>query len=214
MTVSAKVAVHFVQRTAGAPERLYLLLHGYHQCGADFYRDLEPLIPGSAQVVAPNGPFPLPRSFPLNANRKHEELFRSFAWYFYDAKKQRYLIDYQHSAGLLAGLAEQLAPNLPVTIVGYSQGGYLALFAAERIPLCDHVIGLNCSWRGDKLKTAAKIRVDSIHGAQDEVVDPRSAHERHMDLIAGGARGEFHLVEGEGHALGPGALNCLAKVLA
>lgn len=205
--------VDFVHRKSKAPKRLYLLLHGYHQCGEDFFQAVEGLIPPDGEVIAPNGPFPLPRTFPLDADRKHKELFRAFAWYFYDAKKKRYLIDYGHSATLLANLLEHLKIELPVTIVGYSQGGYLGPFAAEKIPTCDHLIGLNCSWRGDKLKAPLKIRIDSINGAEDEVVNPRLAHDRHLDLIAAGAKGEFHLIEKEAHALRSGALKCLKNVL-
>ena len=90
---------------------------------------------------------------------------------------------------------------MPLTIIGYSQGGYLAPFVGEKIPQTKHVIGVNCRFRFDKLPDKLNFKIDGIHGEQDENVDPLRAKESFGVLKDRGASGGFYIVEKEGHRL-------------
>ena len=164
---------------------------------------IAPLLPSDGEILAPNGPFPLPGRFPLSEKRDEQQFVKSFAWYFYDRATRRFFIDYTIPARLLGNLIKE-RDELPLTIIGYSQGGYLSLFAAQEIPHCDHIIGINGSWRDDKLppSTTLNLRIDSINGEEDKVVDPVQASKGHRRLLAMGATGTFYPIKGGEHRWG------------
>ena len=206
----------FVLSRPSNPTRRYLLLHGYAERGEKMFNRVASLIPYEGEIIAPNGPFPLPGRFPLSEEREGQQFVKSFAWYFYDRATRRFFIDYSIPARLLGNLLQQENDHLPVTIIGYSQGGYLSLFAAGEIPRCDHIIGINGSWRDDKLppNTSLNLRIDSINGEQDAIVDPQQAKEGHQRLIARGARGGFYSIPREEHRWGEGFVGKLKELIA
>ena len=194
--------MEFILRRPSNASRRYLLLHGYAERGEKMFNRVASIIPPEGEIIAPDGPFPLPGRFPLNpqTQRGEQQFIKSFAWYFYDRATGRFFIDYTVPARLLGNLMKCLE-DLPLTIVGYSQGGYLSLFAAGEIPGCDHIIGINGSWRDDKLPSALplNLRIDSINGAGDDIVDPRKAQEAHRRLLQRGAGGTFYKIPSAGH---------------
>ena len=202
-----------VHRSNGALRR-YLLLHGYAERGEKIFNRIAPILPSNGEIIAPNGPFPLPGRFPLSVAREEQQFVQSFAWYFYDRATERFFIDYAIPARLLGNLMKQW-DDLPVTIIGYSQGGYLSLFAAQEIPRCDHIIGINGAWRDDKLPQdlSLKLRIDSINGERDEIVDPQRAQKAHQRLLARGANGAFYSIKGEEHRWGEGLKNKLQQII-
>ena len=204
MRIPCWLDVEFVLHRPPRPTRRYLLLHGYAERGEKMFNRIASLLPPDGEIIAPSGPFPLPGRFPLSEQRDEQQFVKSFAWYFYDKAAQHFFIDYTIPSRLLRNLIIEL-DELPLTIIGYSQGGYLSLFAACEIPQCDHIIGINSSWREDKLHPDAslkKLRVDSINGEKDKIVDPVYARKRHERLLAKGATGTFHSIKGGEHRWG------------
>ena len=185
------------------PSRRYLLLHGYAERGEKMFNRIASLLPPDGEILAPSGPFPLPGRFPLSEQRDEQQFIKSFAWYFYDKATQHFFIDYTIPARLLRNLITEL-DELPLTIIGYSQGGYLSLFAACEIPQCNHIIGINGSWRDDKLppNISLNLRVDSINGEEDKIVNPVRAKEGHNRLLTKGATGTFYSIKGGEHRWG------------
>ncbi len=195
-------------------ERIFLLLHGYCETGDKIYHCLIDTLPSGNLIVAPNGLYPIPKSFPLEKRKSSEDLLQGHAWYFYDATKDHFLIDYDIPAHYLSSFLHQINPkNLPVTLIGYSQGGYLCPFVAQKYSKIDHIIGINCSYRVDKLDTLSKVRIDSINGDCDLVVDPQKAKERHQKLILKGCSGKFNLIENEAHKLTPVLVNMVKELV-
>ena len=182
------------------PRELCLLLHGYLQHGPKILRELGPVLPDTALVLAPNGPFPLP--YPSGDHFKVAN-----AWYFYDAKKDDYFVAPTVAARTLARALDQLAvarpeiARLPLRIIGFSQGGYLAPIAAESLPLTRQVILIAASVLPDEIAATVPFRVDAVHGDGDEVVACAGAAERHAQFIAAGNSGKFTTVAGTGHEM-------------
>ena len=187
--------VDYIKNDCPNPKRVILLLHGYGEKAQKIFKRLIGYLPEGSLVIAPNGPFPLPV--------KAEDSYKiSFAWYFFDPIKDKFFIDYELPSELLKNFYQQLnLPNLPLTIIGYSQGGYLAPLVGEKIPQTSHVIGINCRFRYDKLKEVPNFKLDGIHGKNDIVVDPSRALESFEILKKRGLRGNFYLLENEGHLL-------------
>ena len=215
-------------RLEGNPEgggsqggRVYLLLHGYGENGDKAFRHMAPaLLPSDNDnndddilILAPNAPFPIPSKVGVPV--------AAFAWYFYDPVREVFHIDYSCPASILKALLFHLGLHeRPTTVIGFSQGGYLAPFVGEKVASIDHVIGVACRFREDKLGDTLSFRLDGIHGSEDEIVDPHNAQKSHAKLLQdrkgrGRVEGQFHLLEGEGHTMkGPKAMACLKGLLA
>lgn len=175
---------------------LVIFLHGYGQSAQNFYSDIKDIIDDTHSVLIPNGPFPLP-----GKARTVESL--GFAWYFYDSQSDEYYIPYEIPAQMIQSLIEELnVSTLPKIIVGYSQGGYLAPFVAEVLTNIKNVICINSSFRDDFMKkTNEDFLVHAINGANDDLVDPKLARERHEKLSRLNRQGDFNLIADTNHRI-------------
>jgi len=184
-------------RSSENPSRLVLLLHGYTLAGPWMLSKCGPALPPELEknsvILAPNAPFPIPE--------KTKDGYKvGFSWYFYDPAIDDYFIDMKVACRFLIEMIRKLGfENLPVTIIGFSQGGYLAPFVAQEVPKVDHIIGIACQFLNEELELNAQIRMDQIHGANDDTVDPLRARKSHDALTKSGIKGEFYLLPGVGH---------------
>lgn len=177
-----------VIRRAQNPASVVLLLHGLHERGKRIYRKLLPYLPADATVIAPNGPFPLPR-------HKDGRVSYGHSWYFFDKAEQKYFIDQTLAKFWLRDLLEIENPKkLPVTIIGFSQGGYLAPLAGNEIKETNLVIGLACEFRSTLIREKLPFKLVQIHGEEDEVVKLDWAKEQISILDKTGINVELHTV--------------------
>lgn len=146
------------------PKELILLLHGYDERGKRIFRKLAPYLPSHALILAPNGPYPLPRP-------KVDRLDFGYAWYFYDKFKERHPHGPDLPAQWLADLIGLHNPSrLPVTIIGFSQGGFLAPTVAFKVPETKLVVGVGCAFVSGFFPERPKFDLINLHGQSDEVV--------------------------------------------
>jgi predicted esterase len=204
------VSMHPVEK----PSRLYLLLHGFSQSGEKIYSRAEHLIlqsNNSAFILAPNGPYPMAQP----SSEVGDEGWRvGFSWYFHDPKKDDYFIDMENAVVLLKGMIEEAGlKGIPTTVIGFSQGGYLAPIFAEKCPQVDHVIGIGCEFLKDEMKSPVHFRLDAIHGEEDDIVLSQNSKNSHEALIARGAKGTFISLAGEGHSMNLAVLTALKTLI-
>ncbi len=177
------------------PRELILLLHGFAESGQRILEKLEPLLPAEAVVLAPDGPFPMP-------HRAEHGYIMTHSWYLYDPLTKEYFIDMQLALGFLAnGIAQLKLAHLPKRIIGFSQGGYLAPFAAQKLSDVRQIIGVACEYLSDELTGALPARIDAVHGSADEVVALGDARSSHAALLARGVTGTFFEIEGSAHRI-------------
>lgn len=174
-------------------DQLFLLLHGFGEDGQKMLKRLKGYLPSSSLLLAPNGPYPLPQ-------KTEEGIHLGYAWYFYDSIKKRYYIDYELPASFLEGLIKAIGwEKKELTIIGYSQGGYLAPFAGLKMPKCKQVITVNANYKYDMYDYPINFQFDGLNGMKDEMVDPHTAKESFQKLIEKGVRGSFYEFPEEGH---------------
>ena len=189
------------------PKRAFLLLHGYGESGAKMYSRFESILPKDSLILAPNGFYPIPK-MSLGG------ITLNFAWYFFDPIQKKYYIDYDLPSTFLKGLVKEvIGENTPITIIGYSQGGYLSPFAAQKIPNTDHVIAINCNYKYEMLEQKLNFKMDGIHGKLDNIVDPDQAFESHKVLQKKGMKGSFYYLEDEHHKLTTSYYKLIQKLL-
>lgn len=193
------------------PARLILLLHGYTQSGASMMRKCEPLFSSTefddALIVAPCGPYPLPR-------RTESGYSVGYSWYFYDPFTDEYFIDMEIALRYLEALLESLgARALAATVIGFSQGGYLAPFLGRTLPNLEQVVGIAAQYLKGEVPEPVSFRMDAIHGSADEVVPIGPAEQAHAEFLHAGARGVFRRVEGAGHRIDAEMLSALGELI-
>jgi predicted esterase len=187
--------------------QIFLLLHGFGQQAETIFNQVKNLIPSHAKIIAPNGPFPL-------IKKRHKELKYSFAWYFYNPFSQDFLIDYEVPSTLLKNFIEHLQyEKLPITIIGHSQGGYLAPFVGQKLKMTKQVIGINCRFREDMLEPKLTFRLDAISGLEDQVVDPQNALQSFESLQKKGVKGRFIGLKNHGHEVSELCLKSLKELI-
>ena len=178
--LSANFQFKTVERRPPEPKSVVLLLHGLNERGLRIYRKLINYLPTDSYVMAPNAPFPLPR---MKVNR----LDFGYTWYFYDKFTDTYLVDQALSLSLLKDLLVRANPNhLPVTVIGFSQGGYLAPLVGFENKDVKDVIGIGCEFRSHFFDQVPNFELHAVHGADDTIIP--SAH----------ALGEIELLKGKG----------------
>jgi predicted esterase len=175
--------------------QIILLLHGLGERGKRIYRKLLKYLPDDALVLSPNGPFPIRRP-------KTERMDFGHSWYFYDKFEKKYFITQDLSKYWLRDLVRSENLNkLPVIIIGFSQGGYLAPLVGQEIPETKLVIGLACEFRSNLIEKKPCFPLIQIHGDKDKVVPLASAEEEKMKLKHQGVDIELHSIEGADHRI-------------
>lgn len=188
-------------------DSIYLLLHGYLLDGEFMFNKLKDALPKNSLIIAPNGPFMVPQ-------KKGEEYFPKYSWYFFDPNKKSFYINYEPAADYLKTILSKYNPNKkPVTIIGYSQGGYLSPKVAEIVPEVKKVIGLACVFRNTKFEFRSDITFHQIHGNIDLAVEMPGALAEWCILKDRGNTGEFIELADVGHRLSPEFLTALEDLL-
>ena len=145
-------------------DTVFLVLHGVMEKGSRMMRRMQQALPENALILAPDGPFPIPTKMKTGYKVR-------YAWYFFDNIKNIYVIDYQYSTNLLVNLLKALNfDKKQLVIIGYSQGGYLAPFVAQKSPQVKYIIGLACVFKQDLLAEKLTIPFTLVHGRQDSMV--------------------------------------------
>ena len=175
-----------------SPKSIILLLHGLNERGRRIYRKLGKYLPEDSIVLAPNAPFPLTTGIQLGSG---------YAWYFYDKTTQTYPVGPAVSLNFLCTLLTQYNPqNLPVFIIGFSQGGYLAPQLAYKDSNVKSVIGIGCEFRRRFINQIPNFELVGIHGEQDTIIHINNAIEEINFLKEMGAKTKFVSTPG-GHEI-------------
>lgn len=187
-------------------DRVLVLMHGYQQVASRMLEKVKRVFGSEVYIVAVEAPFPVPL-------RKNDGSFEpGYSWYFYDLDRKRAVIDFSASVGFMKSVLQELnLGDRPLTLMGFSQGGYASLAVAHQVSQIDHVIGLGCQFRPDRVGGSdlgvLQCRVDAVHGELDDIVDFDLAKKYFAELKGHGVEGEFIAVPGVGHRLDDRILN-------
>ncbi|CAM2005889.1 alpha/beta hydrolase [Acanthopleuribacter pedis] len=176
-------------------EEMWLLLHGYQQRGSVVLEKLKPYCPDSVRLVAPDAPFPAPHQSAAGWRM-------GFAWYLFDPATQIYHVPMEPAVALLRAFVAGIRGRARrIRVIGYSQGGYLAPFAARALTNIVQAVGINCRFRDESLKEILPFPLDAVHGKRDALVDLARSMQSHGQLLKIGNTGRFVTVEQAGHGI-------------
>jgi predicted esterase len=193
--LQSKFKLTVVERRPETPKSILLLLHGLDERGLRIYRKLIKFLPEHTLVLAPNAPFPLPRPKPDRTDY-------GYTWYFYDRFSQDYEVNQSFALSLLTELIRLENPTkLPVSIIGFSQGGYLAPLLGYEVAETERVIGIGCEFRHYFFKSPPHFKLSAFHGAKDQIIPAQNAKneidllkEKEIDV-------SWHLIENAKHEI-------------
>ncbi len=213
--IDVKVSLPFdsqLRKVEGSKE-LILLLHGYQQSGAKIYRDTLEALPKTATVLAPNGPFPIPRK------SDDGKIKLGYSWYFFDFAAKEFIIPMNSGIEFLVrGIHDLGFSDYIKTVIGFSQGGYMAPFLVNELSNVKQFIGIGCEFLHANYKPAADyatkaFRVDGIGGDNDEIVRHGSSRASHEKFLKLGFEGRFHSLPNVGHEINADVRNKLREIL-
>lgn len=190
-------------------KRVYLLLHGYMQDGEFIFKKLQKSLPKDTLILAPNGAYLLP-------SQKNNQFSPKYAWYFFDPATRTYYINYTPAAEYLASILNEYNPQkVPVTVIGYSQGGYLSPKVSELVEQVDQIIGIACVFRNNKFVQKKRVIYHQIHGQLDAIVDINGARTEWDQLKKRGNNfGKFIEIPDVGHRLTNEYVDVIATLIA
>ncbi len=194
--LNCQYPIKFYERRPERAKRLILLLHGLNERGLRIYRKLIKYLPEDAHVIAPNGPYPIARAKP-------DRIDFGYSWYFYDRAQANYPVDQSWAIQTLKELIKSKNKDqLPVLIIGFSQGGYLAPSLARELgEKVEQIIGIGCEFRDHLVPLHPLFKLTSIHGADDQTITPSMAQEQIEILNKRGIQVDFHLLPETKHEI-------------
>ncbi|MEM7119758.1 MAG: alpha/beta fold hydrolase [Pseudomonadota bacterium] len=209
MTLSGPV----VPPRQGEPQQLVVLLHGWGADGNDLIGlapALQPTLP-QARFVSPNAPDPCDQN-PMGRQ-----------WYsFADERPEKLKAGYERAAGMIndfvdAELARLTLDDSRLALIGFSQGAMMALYVAlRRARPCAGVVGYSgmmIDAEGLDSELKARPPVLLAHGDADPVVPVQSLQEAVGVLATHDISAQWHVSQGVGHGIDPGALEAGAAFL-
>ncbi|EPZ51392.1 phospholipase/carboxylesterase [Bacteriovorax sp. BAL6_X] len=192
-------------------QRTLLVLHGFAQNNEQIKENiidkLSSKIVENFRILIPNGIFPIPKIRP-------NQITYRYSWYFYDHTRQSYYIDMNTPIEALGNLLKAKAIEFKnVTIIGYSQGGYLAPIMASYLPGIHTSIAINANTRVDKLGENLNFKHLSIHNEGDPVVEFKNSHNSFLELRKKIADARFESFEINSHEITPENIKVLESYL-
>jgi predicted esterase len=193
--LESRTVFDYVESGPRNAQELVLLLHGFDESGSRMIEKLKPALPVDALIIAPNGPFP-------QVHRAETGYRLGYSWYLYDPATQEYFIDMSVALDFLdQGLSALGVGALSKTVIGFSQGGYLAPFAAHCLTNVGKVIGIGCEYLVDEWPRGIKFEIHGIHGANDDVVTAEEARRSFDRIRELQIKGTFQLLSESEHRI-------------
>lgn len=187
-------------------KRVYLLLHGFNERAKNAVRRWQESLPEGACYIAPDAPYPLPE--------KREGFWRiGHAWYFYDSFKEEYYITPVVSAQILASLTQKLCPDAKITVIGFSQGAYLAPYLPIETNQCDQVILMNGLIRSDMVSRVSDVSYEVFNATKDPYVDFQKSRKHTEAFAKESNQVNFHTIESDSHEVTDEHLQLLRRII-
>jgi predicted esterase len=174
-------------------DKTIILLHGYGESKERIFKTLGAHLAGIARrLIILNAPFPLPY---LSKSGYKE----GYSWYFRSLQYNLTLIPPEVCEPLFTKFVQTAGlTKSPVSIIGFSQGGFIMPYLAQQIPNLDKLIGISCGINFDSWYREHKPNLHIIHADNDNLSSIEHAEEQFLDL--GFDKSKFYTVAG-GHEI-------------
>ncbi|MBY0553091.1 hypothetical protein K2P97_01095 [bacterium] len=203
--ISVDIPMTYEHTNLGESKPVLMFFHGFADSAEALLRRAYPQVSEKYEILAINGPFPVPQ-------KKANEWRPAFAWYFFDFKKNKAFIPPQQAAEAVQLLVKKLnLENREKFLVGFSQGGFFIPFLLPYLQSVKHIVTIGAAYRPDDYHEKLNFAVDAIHGSEDEVIGLQRAKETFALLKDKNPFGEFVEFKGLGHTMNDESRQWLAS---
>lgn len=193
--VPLKVPMTYLHLNQRAGKPLLIFLHGYSDNAAGVVRRCFPSLDSRYEILAINGPFPIPV-------RHGEGWKRAFAWYFADSAKNEVLIHPAVAANAVESIIGELdLVDRPKILIGFSQGGFLIPFVLPRLQNVRKLFGIGAAYRAADYSGPLTISLDAIHGVKDEIITLENSKSSFENLRTLNPHGQYFQFEDLAHTM-------------
>lgn len=199
----------------GETRSLLLGLHGMAQDGSRLLQKLEFLRQQGVGLILPSGPYPM-------EVRGRSGVRQGHAWYIFTGDQPAFRASMEKSESDLLGLIQIVReeirnPDVPLDLLGFSQGGYLAGFFALRHPelFRSCVIAsarLKHEFLEQELKSQPNVQMLFLHDRNDPLTKAEPVEESQKILERAGVISSIQWHD-DGHTLGTESVDFLAQWL-
>jgi phospholipase/carboxylesterase len=196
-----EVPVHLHRPDGGGDGSLLVALHGMGQSAEFFAKEALPCAPAGASVLIPQAPLPLEL-------RGAAGIRQGNGWYIYNTgETETFLASMRQAEDWVLRQVEFVVADhgfdgKRVSLLGFSQGGYLAGWMGVRhAARFRRLVVAGGRVKHEKLEDDARraaatpLRVLAVHGSRDEGVKPDAARTSVEALAALGVPAEFRVYD-------------------
>lgn len=192
---SLEIPITYINSSLGNDKPLLVFLHGFADSASAFLRRAYPLPNDDYEILAINGPFPVPQK--KDGIWKH-----AFAWYFSDFATNTTFIHPKVAVKAINDLLTHLNLNeRKKMLIGFSQGGFFIPHLLPTLKNVKHVVSIGAAYRVEDYPEVLNVSVDALHGTNDDIISLTSAAASFQSLKAKNPKGEFKVFSEMGHTM-------------
>lgn len=190
-----EIPITYLNLNSGQDKPLLIFFHGFADSASAFLRRSYPLPNQKYEILAINGPFPVPQK--KDGIWKH-----AFAWYFSDFSTNTTFIHPKVAVKAVNDLLTKLNLNgRKKMLIGFSQGGFFIPHLLPTLKNVEHVVSIGAAYRAEDYPAELNVAVDALHGTNDDIISLSSAAASFQSLKARNPKGEFREFKEMGHTM-------------
>ena len=189
------IPISYTHLNSGANKPLLVFFHGFADSARAFLKRAYPEPSLQYEILAINGPFPVPQQ--KDGIWKH-----AFAWYFSDFTTGTIYIHPRVAAQAVHDLLTELdLHSRKKILIGFSQGGFFIPHVLQLLKNVEHVIAIGATYRSEDYPSILTMSVDALHGVYDGVIPFEKAQKSFQDFKTKNPNGVFIQFENMGHTM-------------
>lgn len=187
-----KIPINYIHLNSGKNKPLVILFHGFADSAKSFLKRAFMEIPTEVEILAINGPFPLPQK--KDGRWKH-----AYAWYFVDLETKEVYIHPDVAVTAVNDLLHHLGlQSREKIVIGFSQGGFFVPFLLHKLKQVKQIFTIGCGYRPGDYPEGKVFKLDALHGEKDEIVTFKYAKDG-FDHLKNHIDGSFTSIASMGH---------------
>lgn len=202
---SLEIPITYINENSAPDKHLLIFFHGFADSASAFLRRAYPQPSDKYEILAINGPFPVPQK--KDGIWKH-----AFAWYFSDFATNTTFIHPKVAVKAVNELLTKLnLNNRKKILIGFSQGGFLIPHLLPTLKNVKHVVSVGAAYRPEDYPEELNITIDALHGTHDNIIPLVNAAASFQSLKGKNPKGEFIEFKDMGHTMNAEARAWLVK---
>ncbi len=203
--ISVEIPISYIHLNTQEDRPLLIFFHGFADSSSAFLKRAYPDPNNKYEVLAINGPFPIPQN-------KDGIWKPAFGWYFSDFSNNTTYIHPQVAAKAVNDLLTHLnLQNRRKILIGFSQGAFFVPHLLPYLTKVERIVAIGAAYRPQDYPPVLDTVVDAIHGSDDEIITFKSAFTSFQSLKAKNPRGEFVEFKDMRHTMNTEARDWLSK---